>query len=173
MALAALSAAWAVSAELSAGISTPSLLDHGVRRLGGLAGARLLFIIEEWHAFAAPMSYIPTGAGFTWYGGFGRRCGGVVGGQKIKSPGSWALTSSACSGAGIRRRPRLPFRRRRRLGADRYAWGMLIPTQLSAGLIRIRVFLSAERHPRRITSSSAVSWSLRFCVAEKVMRPAH
>jgi phosphatidylglycerol:prolipoprotein diacylglycerol transferase len=31
----------------------------------------LLFIVEEWQGFlAAPMNYILTGAGFTWYGGF-------------------------------------------------------------------------------------------------------
>ena len=34
------------------------------------SGARLLFIVEEWQGFlAAPMNYILTGAGFTWYGG--------------------------------------------------------------------------------------------------------
>ena len=39
--------------------------------IGGLVGARLLFIIEEWQGFlAAPLNYIFTGAGFTWYGGF-------------------------------------------------------------------------------------------------------
>lgn len=57
--------------------------------IGGLIGARFLFIVEEWQEFlAAPMSYIFTVAGFTWYGGFF----GV--------------------GAGLRRRPdRLSLRR--------------------------------------------------------------
>ena len=39
--------------------------------IGGLLGARLLFILENWNEFLrSPMSYIATGAGFTWYGGF-------------------------------------------------------------------------------------------------------
>jgi phosphatidylglycerol:prolipoprotein diacylglycerol transferase len=33
-------------------------------------GARLLFIVEEWRSFLeAPLDFILTGAGFTWYGG--------------------------------------------------------------------------------------------------------
>lgn len=38
--------------------------------LGGLIGARLLFIIEEWEEFIRnPAALIFTGAGFVWYGG--------------------------------------------------------------------------------------------------------
>jgi phosphatidylglycerol:prolipoprotein diacylglycerol transferase len=45
--------------------------------IAGLIGARLLFILENWSDFLrTPMSYIATGAGFTWYGGF---IGGAVG----------------------------------------------------------------------------------------------
>ena len=41
-----------------------------------LVGAWLLFIIEEWPNFlTAPLNYIFTGAGFTWYGGL---FGGVI-----------------------------------------------------------------------------------------------
>jgi phosphatidylglycerol:prolipoprotein diacylglycerol transferase len=44
--------------------------------VGGLLGARLLFIVEEWSNFLhSPWGYIFTGAGFTWYGGF---LGGVL-----------------------------------------------------------------------------------------------
>jgi len=78
MALAALAAAWVVSAELKRRNYNPDLASNMVfaAALGGLVGARLLFIIEEWHNFlAAPLNYIFTGAGFTWYGGF---IGGVL-----------------------------------------------------------------------------------------------
>ena len=73
MAVAALAAAWVVKCGLKryrydSGYLTPwfsPLLSVG------LVGARLLFIVEEWQRFlAAPMHYIFTGAGFTWYGGF-------------------------------------------------------------------------------------------------------
>ena len=63
------------------------VLDKGLRRqgrdpnlsstlmlwaaVGGLLGARLLFLLEQWHAFLAdPWPLLFTGAGFTWYGGF-------------------------------------------------------------------------------------------------------
>lgn len=78
MALAALSAAWVVHAELKRLGKNPELASTIVfaAALGGLLGARLLFIIEEWSNFlAAPLSFIFTGAGFTWYGGF---LGGIV-----------------------------------------------------------------------------------------------
>ena len=78
MALAALSAAWVVHAELKRYGYNPELASTMVfaAAIGGLVGARLLFIVEEWPNFlAAPMNYIVTGAGFTWYGGF---IGGVA-----------------------------------------------------------------------------------------------
>jgi phosphatidylglycerol:prolipoprotein diacylglycerol transferase len=73
MALAAIAAALLVQTELKR-----SGYDHEIgstmvfaAALGGLAGARLLFIMENWSDFLrSPMSYIATGAGFTWYGGF-------------------------------------------------------------------------------------------------------
>jgi len=78
MALAALSAAWVVHAELKRRGYNTELASTIVfaAAIGGLLGARLLFIIEEWDNFlVAPMNYILTGAGFTWYGGF---LGGVI-----------------------------------------------------------------------------------------------
>ncbi len=73
MALAALSAAWVVHTELKRRGFDPEVASTMVfaAAIGGLVGARLLFIVEEWSNFlAAPLSFIFTGAGFTWYGGF-------------------------------------------------------------------------------------------------------
>ncbi|HEY7168371.1 MAG TPA: prolipoprotein diacylglyceryl transferase family protein [Candidatus Binatia bacterium] len=78
MALAALSAAWVVYVELKRNGYDPELASTMVfaAAFGGLAGARILFIIEEWSNFIrSPWDYIFTGAGFTWYGGF---IGGVL-----------------------------------------------------------------------------------------------
>ena len=73
MALAALTAVWLVRAELKRRRYNPELASTLVfaAAVGGLIGARLLFIVEEWQGFiATPMDYILTGAGFTWFGGF-------------------------------------------------------------------------------------------------------
>ena len=78
MALAALTAAWVVHIELKRRGYNRELASSFVfaAAVGGLIGARLLFILDEWEAFlVAPMNYIFTGAGFTWYGGF---LGGTV-----------------------------------------------------------------------------------------------
>jgi phosphatidylglycerol:prolipoprotein diacylglycerol transferase len=78
MALAALSAAWVVHAELKRRGYNPELASTMVfaAAVGGLLGARLLFIVEEWSNFTqSPWDFIFTGAGFTWYGGF---LGGVL-----------------------------------------------------------------------------------------------
>ena len=43
---------------------------------GGLIGARLLFILEEWaHFLRSPWDFIFSGAGFSWYGGL---IGGIL-----------------------------------------------------------------------------------------------
>jgi phosphatidylglycerol:prolipoprotein diacylglycerol transferase len=79
MALAAVAAAWVVQAELKRNGYNPELASTMVfaAAIGGLLGARVLFIVEEWSNFLrSPWSYIFTGAGFTWYGGF---LGGVLG----------------------------------------------------------------------------------------------
>ena len=78
MALAALTAAAVVHVDLQRRGYDPELASTMVfaAAVGGLIGARLLFIIEHWDNFlAAPSDYIFTGAGFTWYGGF---FGGVI-----------------------------------------------------------------------------------------------
>ncbi|MBM4298926.1 MAG: prolipoprotein diacylglyceryl transferase [Deltaproteobacteria bacterium] len=80
MALAALSAGWILSLELKRHNYNTELASTIVfaTAVGGLIGARLLFIVEEWQGFlAAPWRYIFTGAGFTWYGGF---FGGAIAG---------------------------------------------------------------------------------------------
>jgi phosphatidylglycerol:prolipoprotein diacylglycerol transferase len=78
MAIAALCAAWVVHTELKRNNYNPELASTIVfaAAVGGLIGARVLFIVEEWSNFLrSPWSYIFTGAGFTWYGGF---LGGVL-----------------------------------------------------------------------------------------------
>jgi len=56
--------------------------------LGGLAGARIFHIVENFKQFlASPLSFVFTGAGFAWYGGLGGgvlAAGGVV--LKKKQP---------------------------------------------------------------------------------------
>lgn len=72
MALAALSAGWVVWLELKRYRYEPELASTIVftAAIGGLVGARLLFILEEWSNFIrSPWGFIFTGAGFTWYGG--------------------------------------------------------------------------------------------------------
>ena len=79
MALGFLSAGWVVGKGLERQGKDPAFASTLVlwAAVGGLLGARLLFIIERWHEFLAnPLSLILTGAGFTWYGGL---IGGVIG----------------------------------------------------------------------------------------------
>jgi phosphatidylglycerol:prolipoprotein diacylglycerol transferase len=78
MALAAITAGLILQSELKRNGYDPELGSTMVfaAAIGGLLGARLLFILENWSDFLqSPMSYIATGAGFTWYGGF---IGGTV-----------------------------------------------------------------------------------------------
>lgn len=78
MALAALSAAWVVYSELKRAGYNPELASTMVfaAAIGGLVGARILFIIENFPGFLrSPLDFIFTGAGFTWYGGL---IGGTV-----------------------------------------------------------------------------------------------
>jgi phosphatidylglycerol---prolipoprotein diacylglyceryl transferase len=73
MALAAIVAALIVQSELKRNGYNSEIGSTMVfaAAIGGLIGARLLFIVENWSDFLiAPMSYIASGAGFTWYGGF-------------------------------------------------------------------------------------------------------
>jgi phosphatidylglycerol---prolipoprotein diacylglyceryl transferase len=76
-----LGALWALAAILAALVVRRELKRYGydpelgssivfVGALGGLAGARVLLILEEWEAFVdSPWSLIFSGAGFSWHGG--------------------------------------------------------------------------------------------------------
>lgn len=71
-ALGAFMAAWNVRLELKRYGHDPELAGSVVAAavIGGLLGARLLFILEEWNSFTpAPFQFIFSGAGFSWYGG--------------------------------------------------------------------------------------------------------
>ena len=71
-ALGALAAAWIVSLELKQYGYDPELAGNVViaAAIGGLLGARILFILEEWNNFIqAPFDLIFSGSGFSWYGG--------------------------------------------------------------------------------------------------------
>jgi len=79
MALGFLSGGWVVGKGLEQQGKDPAFSSTLVMwaAVGGLLGARLLFIAEDWAKFLAnPLSFILTGAGFVWYGGL---IGGVVG----------------------------------------------------------------------------------------------
>lgn len=72
MALAALVAGWLVWFELKHYGYDPEISSTMVfaAAVGGLLGARILFILEEWGSFVrSPWDFIFSGAGFTWYGG--------------------------------------------------------------------------------------------------------
>src|SRR5688572_15415804 len=77
-ALAALIGAWILRLELKRNGYDPDLAGSIViaGAIGGLIGARLLFILEEWHSFTeAPFQFVFSGAGFSWYGGL---AGGAI-----------------------------------------------------------------------------------------------
>ena len=72
-ALAALCAGWVARSELKRYRFDSELASSMViaAAAGGLVGARLLFILEEWNGFIrSPWDFIFGGAGFSWYGGF-------------------------------------------------------------------------------------------------------
>jgi phosphatidylglycerol:prolipoprotein diacylglycerol transferase len=71
-ALGALAAVWILRLELKRYGYDPEIAASVVTAaaIGGLLGARLLFILEEWESFTqAPFDFIFSGAGFSWYGG--------------------------------------------------------------------------------------------------------
>lgn len=79
MALGFIFAGWTLGLELQRRGKDPNLASTFVlwAAIGGLIGARLLFLIEEWRAFLTdPWPLLFTGAGFVWYGGL---IGGIVG----------------------------------------------------------------------------------------------
>src|SRR3989338_7817505 len=72
LALGALCAGWMVQLELKRYRFNPDLASSMVAAaaIGGLIGARLLLILEEWNDFIrSPWNFIFSGAGFSWYGG--------------------------------------------------------------------------------------------------------
>jgi phosphatidylglycerol:prolipoprotein diacylglycerol transferase len=78
MALAAVVGGWLVWLELKRYGYNPEISSTIVfaGAVGGLLGARVLFILEEWSSFIRhPWEFIFSGAGFTWYGGV---IGGVL-----------------------------------------------------------------------------------------------
>ena len=77
-AFAAVCAGYIVRLELKRYRLDPELASSlvFVAAVGGLVGARLLFILEEWSYFhRSPWELIFSGAGFSWYGGL---FGGVI-----------------------------------------------------------------------------------------------
>ena len=77
-ALGALFAGWVAQMELKRYRFNPELASSLVAAaaIGGLIGARLLLILEEWSSFIrSPWDFIFSGAGFSWYGGL---LGGVL-----------------------------------------------------------------------------------------------
>ncbi len=78
MAIAAMVAGWIVWLELKRYRYDPELASTLViaGAVGGLLGARIFFIFEDWNRFIqSPLDFIISGAGFTWYGGL---LGGVL-----------------------------------------------------------------------------------------------
>jgi phosphatidylglycerol---prolipoprotein diacylglyceryl transferase len=101
MALAAVVGGWIAWLELKRHNYNPELSSSLVfaGAVGGLIGARVLFILEEWNSFVRyPWDFIFTGAGFTWYGG-------VIGGALaatwvVRRAGiPWLITADICAPA--------------------------------------------------------------------------
>ena len=79
MALGFVAAAWLLGKGLAHQGREPDLSSTLVlwAAVGGLLGARLLFILDNWSDFLTdPWSFLLTGAGFVWHGGL---IGGIVG----------------------------------------------------------------------------------------------
>jgi phosphatidylglycerol:prolipoprotein diacylglycerol transferase len=77
-ALAAVCAGYVIRLELKRYSLDPELASSMVfaAAIGGLVGARLLFIFEEWGDFLrSPWEVVFSGAGFSWYGGL---IGGII-----------------------------------------------------------------------------------------------
>jgi phosphatidylglycerol:prolipoprotein diacylglycerol transferase len=71
-ALGALAAVWILQLELKRCGRDTELAATIVMSaaIGGLIGARLLFVVEEWNQFTrAPWSFLLSGSGFSWFGG--------------------------------------------------------------------------------------------------------
>jgi phosphatidylglycerol:prolipoprotein diacylglycerol transferase len=124
-ALAAVCAGFIVRVELKRNRLDPELASSMVfaAAVGGLAGARLLFIMEEWNDFVrSPWAFIFSGAGFSWYGGL---IGGII-------ALSWWL-----------RRQRIPWRKAADISAPALALGY--------GVGRIGCFLAGDATWGKVT----------------------
>ncbi len=125
---------WALAAFVAASIFRLELRRYGydpevsasvvtAGAIGGLIGARLLFILEEWSSFTRePFQFIFSGAGFSWYGGF--LGGGLV-------------------AAWIFKKHKMPLARGADMGAPALALGY--------GLGRIGCFLAGDATWGKIT----------------------
>jgi len=101
MAVAALAGGWIARSELKRYQYDPELASTMViaAAVGGLLGARIFFIFEEWSRFVqAPLDLILSGAGFTWYGGlFG---GALAVSWVVRKEGiPWLYAADICSPA--------------------------------------------------------------------------
>lgn len=117
-ALGALAAVWILQLELKRYQQNPELASTIVMSaaIGGLIGARFLFIIEEWEHFTrAPLALLLSGSGFSWFGG---------------------LLGGGLAAAGLIRKHRLPFWQ----AADMCAPALA----LAYGIGRIGCFLAGD-----------------------------
>jgi phosphatidylglycerol:prolipoprotein diacylglycerol transferase len=124
-ALGALSAVWILQLELTRYGYDKDLAATLVMSaaIGGLVGARLLFIIEEWgHFTRAPLALLLSGSGFSWFGG---------------------LLGGGLSAAWSIRKHRLPFWR----AADMCAPALA----LAYGIGRIGCFLAGDATWRKVS----------------------
>ncbi len=101
MALAALVAGWVVWSELKRYHYNPEIASNLVvaAAVGGLIGARIFFIFEDWPNFIrSPLGFLISGAGFTWYGGF---FGGALAVTWVvrRSGIPWLLAADICTPA--------------------------------------------------------------------------
>jgi phosphatidylglycerol:prolipoprotein diacylglycerol transferase len=125
-ALGALAAAWIVRLELKRDKYDPepagSVVTAGA--IGGLIGARLLFILEEWNNFTqTPFDFILSGAGFSWYGG---------------------LLGGALTATWVFKRNKLPFAQAADISAPALALGY--------GIGRIGCFLAGDATWGKVTN---------------------
>jgi phosphatidylglycerol:prolipoprotein diacylglycerol transferase len=124
-ALGALAAIWIVRFELKRYGYNPEIAASVVTAgaIGGLVGARLLFILEEWKSFTqAPFDFIFSGAGFSWYGG---------------------LFCGALAAAWVFKKYKLPLARAADIAAPALA--------LSYGIGRIGCFLAGDATWGKVT----------------------
>jgi phosphatidylglycerol---prolipoprotein diacylglyceryl transferase len=124
-ALGALAAVWILRLELKRYGHDPEVAASVVfaAAIGGLLGARVLFILEEWQSFThAPFELVFSGAGFSWYGG---------------------LVGGAIAAAWIFKKHRVPLARAADMSAPALA--------LAYGIGRIGCFLAGDATWGKVT----------------------